>query len=109
ASSIGRLVREKQCLCHVIHLLGPPMSDNDMLSDRLRTLSSGRAGAVRLRDGVLSLVLDVTGLGETERSALTERIEAEALKSPGVAQVRIAQSSEKQELVLIAVASGKGG
>lgn len=85
------------------------MTDNDMLSDRLSSLSSGRAGAVRLRDGVLSLVLDVTDLGEMERSALTERIEAEALKSPDVKQVRIAQSSEKQDLAIIAVASGKGG
>lgn len=85
------------------------MTDSDALSDRLRSLSSGRAGAVRLRDGVLSLVLDVTGLGAVDRAALAERIEAEALKNADVTQVRIAQSSEKRELVLIAVASGKGG
>lgn len=85
------------------------MTDSDALSDRLRSLSSGRAGAVRLRDGVLSLVLDVTGLGAVDRAALAERIEAEALKTADVTQVRIAQSSEKRELVLIAVASGKGG
>ncbi len=85
------------------------MTDSDALFDRLRTLSSGRADAMRLRDGVLSLVLDVTGLDAAERTALADRIEAEALKEPGVTQVRLVQSSEKQDLVLVAVASGKGG
>jgi ATP-binding protein involved in chromosome partitioning len=107
--SIGSEAAEKQCLCHDYGISGDPMSDIDPFSAHLSELSSGRAGGVRLRDGVLTLVLDVSGLGEKERGDLAALVEQEAVKFEGVTQVRIAQTVEKRSIAIIAVASGKGG
>jgi len=85
------------------------MTDIAPLSARLSELSSARAGGARLREGVLTLVLDVSGLGEQARADLAALVEQEALKFEGVVQVRIAQTSEKPSMTIIAVASGKGG
>lgn len=85
------------------------MTDLEALSGRLSTLSRGRASAPRLRDGVLTLVLDVGGLDETERTAMADALTSEAAAMPGVTQVRIAQTAEKRGIAIIAVASGKGG
>ena len=85
------------------------MTDIDALSSRLSALSSGRASAPRLREGVLTLVLDVSGLGEAERDSMVEALTAEARQGEGVETVRIAQTAERHDLAIIAVASGKGG
>ncbi|MGD9810995.1 MAG: Mrp/NBP35 family ATP-binding protein [Sphingobium sp.] len=85
------------------------MIDLDALSDRLSSLSGNRTSTPRLRDGVLTLALDVGGLAEEERRAMAEAVEREAGATPGIAAVRIAQTAERQETVIIAVASGKGG
>ncbi|MPT47865.1 MAG: chromosome partitioning protein ParA [Sphingobium sp.] len=85
------------------------MTDINTLSDRLSTLSDGRISMSRLRDGVLTLVLDVSDLSAEKRDALSAEIEREALTHPDVEQVRIAQTAEKHEPLIIAVASGKGG
>lgn len=85
------------------------MTDIDALSSRLSALSSGRASAPRLREGVLTLVLDVSGLGEAERDSMVEVLTAEARQGEGVETVRIAQTAERHDLAIIAVASGKGG
>lgn len=85
------------------------MTDLEALSGRLSTLSRGRAGSPRLRDGVLTIILDVGGLDETERTAMADALTSEAAAWPGVSQVRIAQTAEKQDVAIIAIASGKGG
>ncbi len=85
------------------------MIDLDALSARLSTLSAGRASAPRLRDGVLTLALDVGGLSEEARKVMVEALTREASATPGVDAVRIAQTAEKHAITIIAVASGKGG
>ena len=85
------------------------MTDIDTLSRRFSDLSSGRASGLRLRDTILSLVLDVTGLGQEERQAMVNILEQEARTLPDIVDVRIAQTAEKQSVTIIAVASGKGG
>lgn len=89
------------------------MTDKNAISDALNQilgqLSAGRVSTARLRDGVLTLVLDVSDLTADQRAAMAEAIEKEALTHPEVAQVRIAQTAEKRERILLAVASGKGG
>ncbi|HYG30079.1 MAG TPA: Mrp/NBP35 family ATP-binding protein [Allosphingosinicella sp.] len=67
---------------------------------------AGRVSAPRLRDGVASMVLDVTGLDAAARAALERDIRA-AL--PDVDEVRIAMHAEKPQRTVIAVGSGKGG
>ena len=85
------------------------MTHIDALSQRFSTLSSGRASGLRLRDDILTLVLDITGLGPEERLAMTDTLEREARAIPGIADIRIAQTAEKRSITIIAVASGKGG
>ncbi len=82
-----------------------------MSDDTAKLLSAlgdlaGRVSAPRLRDGVASMVLDVTGLDAAGRAALERDIRA-ALTD--VAEVRIAMHAEKPQRTVIAVGSGKGG
>lgn len=69
-----------------------------------------RLRSVRLVDGVATLVVDATGLGEAERAELEARLKASALAQPGVTEVRVAMTASKAAgPKLIAVGSGKGG
>lgn len=79
------------------------------ITERLSRASKGRAGAPRLKDGVLTLVLDVTGLSDDQRSVMEAAIRAETRDVPGVTQTRIAMTAEKKTLRIVAVGSGKGG
>ena len=63
----------------------------------------------RLRDGVASIVLDVTGLDPASADALERETQAAARRVPNVREVRIVRTSERVHHRLIAVASGKGG
>ncbi len=54
--------------------------------------------------GVVTLVVDASGLGATERDALEAR-----LRAAETGEVRIAMTSTKPERTIIAVGSGKGG
>ena len=59
-------------------------------------------------DGVVTLIVDGTGLSKLEREALHERLQ-EAEQAAGASDVRIAMTAAKQGRTLIAVGSGKGG
>lgn len=85
------------------------MTDIDAISARLSALSGGRASAPRIRESMLTLVLDVTGLAALARGEMVAAITAEFEGTPGISAVRIAQTEEKHVLRIIAVASGKGG
>src|SRR5437763_15773996 len=68
-----------------------------------------RASALRVQDGIASLVLDVTGLDAQRRAALEKEIRAALAAVPGIGEVRVAMTAEKVERTIIAVGSGKGG
>jgi ATP-binding protein involved in chromosome partitioning len=70
--------------------------------DHLRIRSRKEAG------GVVTLIVDGSGLEKAEREALYERIEASE-KAAGASEVRIAMTAAKQGRTIIAIASGKGG
>ena len=77
---------------------------------RIEAVAEGRASGLRLKDGVLSLVLDVGGLDAAAREALSGRIEAAARAVPGIRDVRVAMTAERAARpAIIAVGSGKGG
>jgi ATP-binding protein involved in chromosome partitioning len=77
---------------------------------RIEEIAKGRASGLRLKEGVLSLVLEVGGLEPAERDALTARIKAAGEIEPGIEHVRIAMTAEKSARpTIIAVGSGKGG
>lgn len=85
------------------------MTDIADFTARLTALTNGRASAPRIRDGIMTLVLDVGGLGPDQRDAILAAIRDGGLTVPGVTDVRIAQTAERRPLRIIAVASGKGG
>jgi ATP-binding protein involved in chromosome partitioning len=71
---------------------------------------AARLRSTRLAQGVATLVVDATGLGEAERSALEARLKATAMSVEGVAEVRVAMTASKAAgPKLIAVGAGKGG
>ncbi len=76
---------------------------------RLTALTDGRASAPRIRDGVMTLSLDVGGLGADQRDGLAAAIREGGMTVPGVSDVRIAMTAERRPLRILAVASGKGG
>jgi ATP-binding protein involved in chromosome partitioning len=71
--------------------------------------AKGRISAPRLREGIASLILDVTGLGAEARAGLERRIRAALVGVPGIKDLRIAMTAEKMERTIVAVGSGKGG
>src|SRR3546814_20027253 len=85
------------------------MTDLSEIEKLLQTAGKGRASAPRLKDGVVSLVLDVTGLGQVQREVLEDGIRGQLKSFKDVTDVRIAMTAEKKELRLLAVGRGKGG
>ncbi|MBO9524835.1 MAG: P-loop NTPase [Sphingobium yanoikuyae] len=85
------------------------MTDIDDFAARLKTLTDGRASAPRVKDGVMTLALDVGGLTPERRDAVAAAIREGGLMLPGVTDVRIAMTAERRAPRIIAVASGKGG
>ncbi|HEX7853147.1 MAG TPA: Mrp/NBP35 family ATP-binding protein [Sphingobium sp.] len=78
--------------------------------EQLADASGGRAASAKLKDGVMTLVLDVGGLGPDERASLERAVRAAGIGVPGVTDVRIAMTAEKAAGPrIIAVGSGKGG
>lgn len=85
------------------------MTDLDSFAARLNQLTDGRASAPRVKDGIMSLVLDVAGLSAEQRDAVAAAIREGGLLVPGVQDVRIAMTAERKAIRIVAVASGKGG
>jgi len=63
----------------------------------------------RLSEGVATLIVDATGLGEAERSALERSLRARVSELAGVDEVRVAMTESQPHRTVIAIASGKGG
>ena len=84
------------------------MAQNITIADALERIAGTRATA-RMDDDRASIILDVTGLDEAQREALEADVRAAALAVPGVATVRVAQTSQRTARRIVAVASGKGG
>ncbi|PWG03798.1 chromosome partitioning protein ParA [Sphingosinicella humi] len=72
-------------------------------------VSEGRVQPPRIKDGIASLILDVTGLTAEMRATLERQIRAAAIGLPGVSDIRIAMTADKVSRTIIAVGSGKGG
>lgn len=68
-----------------------------------------RISLPRIKDGVASIILDVTGLGAEVRAELERKIRAAAVAVPGLSDIRIAMTADKVQRTIIAVGSGKGG
>jgi ATP-binding protein involved in chromosome partitioning len=85
------------------------MIETDKIEDAIAQIAKGRSGSVRIKDGTISLLLDVTGLDTDARDVLQNQVQdAIAAMVPG-APIRIMQTAQRVGQRLIAVASGKGG
>ncbi|MEO8547831.1 MAG: Mrp/NBP35 family ATP-binding protein [Sphingomicrobium sp.] len=80
-----------------------PLSSLDAFPDAPRIRSRKLVGTIA------SLVVDATGLDESQRKALERDLRAAALALPGVKQARVALTASQPGRKLIAIASGKGG
>ena len=85
------------------------MADQNAIESAASAASDGRTSAVRLRDDVVSVVLDVAGLDALSRDKLEIAVKGALLKLDGVARVQVAMTAERRPPRLIAVGSGKGG
>ena len=63
----------------------------------------------KIADGVVTLIVDATGLGEAERKRLERDLHGAAMSVEGVREARVAMTASQPHRVLIAVGSGKGG
>jgi ATP-binding protein involved in chromosome partitioning len=85
------------------------MTDLESFADRLKALTNGRASPPRVKDGIMTLALDVAGLTPERRDAVAAAIREGGLSVAGVQDVRIVMTAERKGRRIIAVASGKGG
>jgi ATP-binding protein involved in chromosome partitioning len=84
------------------------MADLDVFSDIVAQIAGTRASGLKSVDGVVSMVLDVSGLDIPERDRLEAQIKT-SLEQAGAQSVRVMMTAERIVPRLIAVASGKGG
>ncbi|USI72281.1 Mrp/NBP35 family ATP-binding protein [Sphingomonas morindae] len=83
--------------------------DPDRLAAALAPFAPRAAPPRAAADGLVSLILDVSGLDEAGRAALERDAKAALMAVPGVTGVRALLTAERRERRLIAVGSGKGG
>ena len=81
----------------------------DSIMAALSRFAASRAVAPRFSDGVVSLVLNVTGMSAQARAELEEDVRPRLMALNGVEEVRIAMTANKVGRTIIAVGSGKGG
>ena len=72
-------------------------------------VSSGRASPPKYADGVVTLLVDATGLSAHAASDLEAGIRSALADLPEVREVRVALNAERVHRRIIAVGSGKGG
>jgi ATP-binding protein involved in chromosome partitioning len=82
---------------------------NDALVELERHPEARRIRSRRLSDGVATLIVDATGLADTERKQLEREFQDAASAISGVDEVRIALTASQPHRTLIAIGSGKGG
>ena len=77
------------------------MTDLESFAARLKTLTEGRASTPRVKDGVMTLALDVGGFSAARRDAVADAIREGALLVPGVKDLRIAMTTERRSIRII--------
>ena len=81
----------------------------DSIMAALTGEAASRAQAPRFSDGVVRLVLNVTGMSAQARAELEADVRPRLMALDGVEEVRIAMTADKVGRTIIAVGSGKGG
>lgn len=84
------------------------MPNFEAFSDVISAVAGARASGLKIADGAVSLVLDVSGLNEDARAQMEADVRSAAERA-GAQSVRIMLTAERIAPRLIAIASGKGG
>ena len=63
----------------------------------------------KVANGVATIIVDATGLSQSDSKRIEEEVRAAALSTPGVNEARIAMTASQPARTLIAIGSGKGG
>jgi ATP-binding protein involved in chromosome partitioning len=63
----------------------------------------------KLANGVATIIIDATGLSDSEAKKVEDEVRAGALATAGVSEARIAMTAAQTARTLIAIGSGKGG
>ena len=85
------------------------MIDTGQIEGTLSAIAGHRASAIRVKDGAISLLLDVTGLDPNAREQMESAVRGAIAQIAPDAPVKVMQTAERQSQRLIAIASGKGG
>ncbi len=85
------------------------MTNIDEIAEMLEAIAPGRCSGIRLKNGVLRFVADMSGLDQQAAAELVTVMEHKLLSVNGIENVRILQTAERVSRRLIAVGSGKGG
>jgi ATP-binding protein involved in chromosome partitioning len=82
----------------------------DHLADPLTELPHDeRIRSRKLANGVATIIIDATGLSDSEAKKVEDEVRAGALATAGVSEARIAMTAAQTARTLIAIGSGKGG
>lgn len=82
----------------------------DHPADPLTNLPHGdRMRSRKLVNGVVTIIIDATGLNDVEAKTLEEEVRSAALAMSGVVEARIALTAAQTARTVIAIGSGKGG
>ena len=84
------------------------MPNIDHFSHVISAVAGARASGLKIVDGAVSLMLDVSGLNADARAQMEADVRS-AVEQAGATSVRIMLTAERITPRLIAVASGKGG
>ncbi len=84
-------------------------NEGDGLKALLPQPLQSRVSALRLSQGVATVVIDVAGLDAIERERTEAAVKEALAGGPGVSEVRVAMTADKSQRRIIAVGSGKGG
>jgi ATP-binding protein involved in chromosome partitioning len=68
-----------------------------------------RVRSRKLSGGVATIIVDATGLSQSEAKTVEAELRAAALQVAGVSEARIAMTASQPHRTLIAIGSGKGG
>jgi len=85
------------------------MTSPSSIEQRIPEHIAPRIRSIRLADGVATLVVDASGLGRPQASALQAELERIVGESEGVSEVRVALMADRVQRRIVAVGSGKGG
>lgn len=85
------------------------MIETGRIEAAIQPVAAGRSSGIRVKDGAVSLLLDVTGLDHKAREALENAVRMAVAEAAPGAPVQVMQTAERVTQRLIAVASGKGG